>query len=51
VNTAQNTTQQRGKNFQQLTSCDTAVAHKLCTSQIRTQTASLPPSLTFNSLN
>jgi len=24
-------------------SCDTAVEHKLCTNQIRTQTASLPP--------
>jgi len=31
--------------------CDTAVDHKLCTNQIRTQTASLPPSLTINSLN
>jgi len=27
-----------------LTSCDTAVEHTLCTNQIRKQTASLPPS-------
>jgi len=37
------------QNFQSLTYCDTAVEHKLCTNQIRTQTGSLPPSLTLNS--
>jgi len=47
VNTAQNTAQKKVKRpvIQQL-----PVEQKLCTSQIRTQTASLPPSLTLNSL-